>query len=151
MTPAPKLLPRILLIEDSDARIAQFREWLPDSVVLVIAASAGRAIGTLQHSAPRDYAGILLDHDLVQQVVSEAELSFSGSDVVNTLTAKISCEVPVLVHSVNPSGASYMYRRLKSSGFDVTLSPMTNLTQERFGVWLKNVLELWEDWMEDNS
>ncbi|MEQ1778970.1 MAG: hypothetical protein ABL863_10560 [Nitrosomonas sp.] len=48
--PLPKLLPRLLLIEDSDARINQFREWLPEGVVLVVAASAGRAIGTLQHS-----------------------------------------------------------------------------------------------------
>jgi len=37
---------RLLLIEDNGARISQFREWLPENVVLVVAASAGRAIGT---------------------------------------------------------------------------------------------------------
>ena len=147
--PSPKLLPRLLLIEDSDARINQFREWLPKGVVLVVAASAGRAIGTLQHSNPYDYAGILLDHDLEQQVVNPAEVYFNGSNVADTLVAKISNEVPVLVHSINPSGAWNMRRKLEGAGFEVTISPMTNLTYERFNTWLLNALELWKFMQED--
>jgi CheY-like chemotaxis protein len=108
----PKLLPRLLLIEDSDDRIDRFCKWLPEGVVLVVAVSAGRAIGTLQHSRPDDYAGILLDHDLHQQVMHEVEALFSGSNVVDRLIAKISSDVPVLVHSINPGGASNMRRKL---------------------------------------
>lgn len=140
----PKQIPRLLLIEDNDARINQFREWLPENMVLVVAASAGRAIGTLQHSDPYDYAGILLDHDLDQQVVNADELLFTGSNVVGTLIAKISNEIPVLVHSINFNGASNMRRKLEKSGFEVTTCPMTRLTREQFSVWLKDVLELWE-------
>ncbi|WP_292977744.1 hypothetical protein, partial [Nitrosomonas sp.] len=55
--------PRLLLIEDSPARIEQFRQWVPESMVLVTVTSAGRAIGILQRSDPFDYAGIMLDHD----------------------------------------------------------------------------------------
>lgn len=145
----PKLLPRLLLIEDSDARIDRFRGWLPEGVVLVVAASAGRAIGTLQHSNPYDYAGILLDYDLHQQVVSPSEMLFSGSNVVDTLISKISNEVPVLVHSVNPTGAYNMRRKLKGAGFDVTAAPMTNMTYERFHTWLLDALELWKLMQED--
>ena len=144
-----KPVPRLLLIEDSNARINQFREWLPEGVVLVVAASAGRAIGTLQHSNPYDYAGILLDHDLEQQVVNPDEVFFNGSNVVNTLVAKISNEVPVLVHSINPMGALNMRRKLEDAGFDVTISPMTNLTYERFNTWLLNALEFWKFMQED--
>lgn len=145
-----KPVPRLLLIEDSNARINQFREWLPEGVVLVVAASAGRAIGTLQHSNPYDYAGILLDHDLEQQVVNPAEVYFNGSNVTDTLVAKINSEVPVLVHSINPMGARNMRRKLEGAGFDVTISPMINLTYARFNTWLLNALELWEIMQEDS-
>jgi len=141
---SPKLMPRLLLIEDNDARINQFREWLPENVVLVVAASAGRAIGTLQHSDPYDYASILLDHDLDQQVVNVDELLFTGSNIVSTLIAKISSEIPVFVHSINFNGASNMRRKLEKAGFEVTTCPMTRLTREQFSVWLQDVLELWE-------
>jgi len=140
----PERIPRLLLIEDSNARINQFREWLPESVVLVVTASAGRAIGTLQHSSPYDYAGILLDHDLDLQVVNADEVLFSGSNVVDTLIAKISNEIPVLVHSINFNGASNMRRKLEGAGFEVTVCPMSRLTREQFTAWLQEVLELWE-------
>ncbi len=139
-----KPIPRLLLIEDSDARINQFRAWLPEGVALIVAASAGRAIGTLQHSLPFDFAGIMLDHDLDQQVVNETEKLFSGSNVVDSLIKKINREVPVLIHSINALGAARMQRKLNGAGFDVTIAPMTIMTQPLFESWLQNVLELWE-------
>ncbi|MGZ0020553.1 cyclic-phosphate processing receiver domain-containing protein [Nitrosomonas sp. wSCUT-2] len=145
-----KPIPRLLLIEDSNARIQQFRDWLPEGVVLIVTASAGRAIGTLQHSLPYDFAGIMLDHDLDQQVINETEKLFSGTNVVDSLIKKIDKEIPVLIHSINAVGAARMQRKLCGAGFDVTINPMTNLTNERFEAWLDNVLELWEYRQEDD-
>ena len=115
-------IPHLLLIEDSHARIEQFRQWVPENMVLVTAASAGRAIGILQRSDPFDYAGIMLDHDLQQQVVNPGELSLSGTDVVNTFVTRISYEIPVLLHSISPVGVASMCRKLEAASFDVTVS-----------------------------
>ena len=70
-------------------------------------------------------------------------------DYAHRIVAKISNEVPVLVHSINPMGARNMRRKLEGAGFDVTISPMTNLTYERFNTWLLNALELWKFMQED--
>lgn len=96
--------------------------------MLVASASAGRAIGILERSEPDDFAGILLDHDLHQQTVNPSEALFTGSDVANVLARKISNEIPMLVHSINPAGAWDMQRKPGSAGFDVSLYPMPMLT-----------------------
>lgn len=55
---------RILIVEDDDERVAKFRSWLPETMRIVHARSAGSAIGILQRDKGRVYAGIMLDHDL---------------------------------------------------------------------------------------
>ena len=135
--------PRLLLIEDSPARIEQFRQWVPESMVLVTVTSAGRAIGILLRRDPFDYAGIMLDHDLQQQIANPGELALSGTDVVNTLVTRISYEIPVLLHSISPAGVASMHRKLEAASFDVTAIPMTQLVHAQFKLWLSDVLELW--------
>lgn len=44
-----------------------------------------------------------------------------------------------------------MRRKLEGARFDVTVCPMTNLTQEQFRIWLNIALELWEDRWEDGD
>ena len=64
---------RLLLIEDDSERIEQFRAWLPEDARLVVAMSAGRAIGTLQRDGRGVYAGVMLDHDLQQHAATDAD------------------------------------------------------------------------------
>ncbi len=38
-----------------------------------------------------------------------------------------------------------MHDRLHNAGFQVTMVPMANLTQDRFSEWLQEVYDVWED------
>jgi CheY-like chemotaxis protein len=145
---------RILLIEDNAERIGCFREWLPEDAHLVVAAGAGRALGILHRCRPDfrdrrrrslDYAGILLDHDLVERVVAAGEEEFSGTHVAGAIIERISVEVPILIHSMNFGRATAMQPRLERAGFWTTRIPMSLLTRDRFLGWLDQVRENWVD------
>lgn len=149
-TPLPP--PRILLIEDNAERIGLFRAWLPEDAPLVAVGGAGRALGLLRRCRPdrRDrrrgsleYAGILLDHDLGERVAAEGEEHCSGTQVAAAIVERISVEVPVLIHSMNPRGARAMQERLDRAGFWTTRIPMSALDRERFLAWFGEVRENW--------
>ena len=136
---------RILMIEDDEVRIQRVTDWLPTDLRLVVARSAGRAIATLRLDGPQTYAGIMLDHDLQQQIAAAAEAVLSGSDVVRVLIERIDHDVPVLVHSMNASRASSMVSRLKAVGFDVSCVPFESLAQAHFLAWIEHVRDLWDE------
>lgn len=141
---------RILVVEDDDGRVAWLRERLPEDVHLVVASSAGRAIGLLRLDRGHVYAGVMLDHDLQGHVATEADKQLSGTEVLNTLMQTVSLDVPVLVHSMNPVDAPRMAKRLEQAGFYVERIPFAVLTPERFAAWLTSVREIWEMLGEEN-
>jgi CheY-like chemotaxis protein len=134
---------RILIIEDDNERVKIFRSWLPEDIRLVHAGSAGRALGILERDR-NAYAGIMLDHDLRDQIVTREDFLLSGSDVVSKIVAWVR-PVPVLVHSMNPADAPQMVKRLEKARFSVTRIPMAELTEEQFAVWIEEVRDGWAD------
>ena len=139
----PKL--RLLLVEDSAIREERIRQWLPPGVHMVWARSAGVALGVLARDRGRTYAGLLLDHDLQQQVRGGADGELTGQDVVLKVIDVIDKDVPILVHSMNDGGGSAMARRLEEAGFEVTRTPWADLNKGLFERWLAEVCE----WMEE--
>ena len=101
-------------------------------------------MGILQRDRGRVYAGILLDHDLQEQTITQTDRLISGSDIVKVIFRNISKDVPILVHSMNISRAPIMAERLESAGFNVTRIPMEMLTERDFLEWLEEVRDLWE-------
>jgi hypothetical protein len=134
---------RLLLIEDDAERTEQFRAWLPEDVRLVVAASTGRAMGTLQRDGRGVYGGIMLDHDLGQQPATEADTVLSGSHLVEVIIRSVEHEVPVLIHSRNRRYAPAMAARLDHAGFSVTQKPMDMMTKEFFLEWVEDARFLW--------
>lgn len=130
---------RLLIVEDNEERLECFRSWLPEDVRPVVATSAGRAIGIVQRDRGTVYAGILLDHDLVEQIVADGEQRFSGTHVTDAIITHVSVDVPILVHSMNFGRATAMVSKLEHAGFWVTRAPMSSLTQEKLGAWLEDV------------
>lgn len=141
--PQPKF--RLLMVEDSQHRIEKIRNWLPVDHMLVTATSAGKAIGILQRDRGYIYGAIMLDHDLHEQAVTEADLSLSGSDLVELIATHVSRDVPILVHSMNPTRAPFVVLRLTRAGFDVTRIPYTELLRENFLSWLADAKFNWDD------
>ena len=135
---------RLLIIDDSNERIATLRSWLPDDVHPVVATSPGRALKVLDLDPGTVYAGILLDHDLGQQVVSDAEHGLTGLDVARRIALRISPDVPILVHSMSHQGASAMQQLLESAGFSATCIRFAELTRERLLDWLEDVRAEWQ-------
>ena len=80
---------KILIIEDDSKRIRQLEEWLPTDFQGVFVKSVGKAIGLLERDNYRDnshvYAGIMLGHDLQQQVSTGADQDLSGSTVIKSI------------------------------------------------------------------
>lgn len=110
----------------------------------VVAASAGRAIGILQRDRGSVYAGIMLDHDLQENVVTCDEMDLSGKNVVDVIIKNISKDVPIFVHSMNINQAPAMVERLEKAGFEVTRIPFAHLTQAKLNNWIEEVREIWD-------
>ena len=143
---APRLKPRILLIEDDPHRIAHFRKWLTEPFVLIEATTGGQAMGVLQFGA-EGIAGICLDHDLNTNAKTASDQWTSGSDVVTVICNKVPRTIPILVHSMNAVKGHEMARRLNGAGFSVTRIRWVALTSENFGQWLSDVRDdLDADW-----
>lgn len=134
-----------MLIEDSQHRIDRIRSWLPGGCLLVVAASAGKAIGILQRDRGYVYGAVMLDHDLHEQPATEDDLSLSGSDLVETLITHLSRDVPILIHSMNPTRAPSLVHRLNRAGFDVTRIPFEELDKATFLSWLEDARYNWAD------
>jgi len=135
---------RLLVVEDSEARMKRFREWIPEGFRATFVKSAGRAMKVLELDAGRVYAGILLDHDLDQAVADESELVLTGRQVVDRLVRVVDRNVPVMIHSVNLLGARMMEQTLVAHGFDVTRVSFFQLDENRLVRWLEGVREEWE-------
>ncbi len=132
---------RILIIEDDPDREAKLCSWLPVDIKAVIARSAGTAIGILKRDKGKVYAGIMLDHDLEKRPICETDLRLCGQDVVHLIIGSISRQVPILIHSCNPSEAPVMHKMLEKAGFAVERISMNDLTEESFIEWLDYVRE----------
>jgi CheY-like chemotaxis protein len=135
---------RILIVEDNVGRIEQFRAWLPTDCIVVFASSAGRAIGVLQRDAAV-ISGIMLDHDLNEQAVTDRDRYLSGTNVTELIVRVVPRHVPILVHSMNETQGGRIARRLNAAGFSVTRARMADLTRERFDEWLQEVRDCTED------
>lgn len=132
--------PRLLLIEDDEGRVETLRGWLPAGVQLVVARSAGAAVGVVRRDAGDVYWAIMLDHDLDRHPASDSDRLLSGQDVVDALILHVSRAVPVLVHSMNATQAPVLVARLLQAGFEVTRIPYSDLNAQGLGEWLKPVL-----------
>jgi CheY-like chemotaxis protein len=144
--PVPSL--RLLLIEDNHERIRLIESWLPSDVRLVVASSAGRAIGLLKTIKRNDgspYAGLLLDHDLQDQIVTEVDRFLSGTNVLQFIIRHMPPDVPILVHSMNYRRAIDLVQKLRGAKFDVTRIPFAVLHQVNLTEWLNDVRDIWED------
>ncbi len=129
---------RLLLVEDDLGRVADFKKWLPRYVRLVIAASAGQAMGILERDHGSVYAGVLLDYDLYLQALTEVDRHFNGGHVVEAMIEHMKpCDV--LIHSMNATGGGLMETRLSGGGFPVRRVPFADLNEEKFLAWLAEV------------
>ena len=135
---------RLLIIDDSNERITTLHQWLPGDVRAVSTTSAGRALKILDLDPGTVYAGILLDHDLGQQVVAEAEHGLTGLHVARRIVQRVARDAPVLVHSMSWQGGSAMQQLLEAAGFAVTRIRFEELTRERLLHWLEDVRAEWQ-------
>lgn len=138
--------PRLLLVEDSEARVAWFQTHLHPAFQLLWTPDAGRAIGTIRRDRGQGWAGLLLDHDLTERC--SVASGRSGTDVVTAVVRYVPTHLPVLVHSSNVTKGPEMAQRLAASGFDVTRCTFPNLTAAAFRAWQDEALEIWEAYAE---
>ena len=84
---------RILLIEDNIDRVNIFKQWLCDDGLLTVASSAGKAMGILPRDNNREhgrvYSGILLDHDLQEQVITDSDRYLSSTNLIDLIIENI--------------------------------------------------------------
>ena len=133
---------RILLVEDDIRRFEKLNSWLPDGVKLVWAKDAGVAIGILERLKPGEFSGLMLDCDLDKSLRSSDSRFLCGRDVVDALvTSRDARDIPVLVHSMNPSGGVDMAQRLAGAGFEVTRIRFVDLDAGRFRGWVAEIGE----------
>ncbi len=144
----PKLKPRIWLIEDNPVRIEMFRQWLLDTPFqLVSASSGGQALGLVRFGAA-GLAAICLDFDLNTNTHAQGEEHVNGAAIANAIVQKIPKHIPILIHSMSPTGAPRMHHRLMNEGFSATRITFENLNKNKFLSWLEEVKDNW-DWEEE--
>jgi CheY-like chemotaxis protein len=136
--PVPVDRVRLLVVEDNEKRVRIIREWLTGyDVEVVWAKSAGSAIGLLLRDGARTYAGIMLDHDLTGQNMTERDEHYNGKDVVQVIIDRVDRSVPVFVHSSNITEAPRMHDRIKSAGFPVEKMRFSELDEGTFARWIR--------------
>jgi len=97
-------------------------------------------MGVLARLESDDYAGIMLDHDLDKKLRSAESRHLCGADVVTALIRNPKAkDIPILVHSMNPSGSASMDERLTKAGFAVTKVRFSDLSQEQFLEWVGDI------------
>jgi len=139
------LKPRLLLIEDDSHRIETFTGWLEGSeFVLSVCRSGGQAKGMLSRDGTRAIAGVLLDHDLTDSTITEADRGLSSTDLLPLLATRLRRWTPVLIHSHNPGKAPRMHRFLEAAGMEVTVNRFASLTKAIFEDWLLDVRASWD-------
>ena len=142
---------RILIIEDNEAIIDLFKQWMPADVQAIFVKGAGRAVRVIELDKGSVYAGICLDHDLNEQVVAEGEHGVNGVEVVRRIVRNISTDVPILVHSMNFGGGTSMVRMLQAQGFSVTRVPFKHMDEVVFLEWIDSVRAEWEFYRTSGS
>lgn len=134
---------RLLVVEDNVERLALFERWMPADVRVTWARSAGRAMRIIELDPGRVYAGMLLDHDLVDQNASPAELGLTGRHVVDRIIRHVDPDAAMLVHSINPAGARLMVQRLEAAGFWTTRTPFPTLSKAKLHAWIDEIRNYW--------
>jgi len=145
----PEQIFRVLIIEDDQERARRLTGWLPDYARAVVARSAGQALGILSRDGRRTYGAILLDHDLQGATITEKDRGLDGKDVMDAILKHVSKDVPILIHSMNPTQGRIMANVLDSAGFDVEKIPMESLSGPKFRQWIESAKEIREDAVED--
>lgn len=131
----------ILLVEDDPVREGRLLSMLPADVKTVVARSAGAAIGVLVRDPGRVYAGVILDHDLQQCAMTDADRRLSGQNVVSAIVQHVDRAVPVLIHSMNTTQRGVMAGILERAGYEVTTIPVSVLDSRALSEWLNRVRE----------
>ena len=112
----------ILLVEDDDGRVGDFRRWLGAPDVRLLWVRTGDA--ALRCVETDCYDLILLDHDLDLHHPVGRLGRVSGTNVVDRLIASsVKRRMPIIIHSMNPGARNNMYLRLRANKFDVELQP----------------------------
>jgi len=142
MPKRPFQLPRILLVEDSDDRSRTLQSWIPANIRVVWAKSGGDAVGILTRDGAAVYAGIMLDHDLHQQLRDPGARQLNGADVARKIVECVELDTPIFIHSMNPQRRGDILATLEDAGFDVTQIPMSELDGRKLQVWLDSVMRV---------
>lgn len=132
---------RILLVEDDGDREAALRSWVPADVRVVVARSAGLAIGVLKRDQGDVYAGIILDFNLDGRRITESDGRLTGNDLVGVISECCSRSTQILVHSNSQVYSPRLVRALEIAGFDVTRIPMSQLTAEDVRAWVTSIVD----------
>ena len=123
-------LRRVLLVEDDETRCAWFRRKFAPHV-LDVTCDAGQAVHWLKE---REYATILLDHDLLEEhyFSDEPDDERTGYAVAAWLAAHPDRQrdATIVIHSLNYYGAQRMLDALTDAGRDVEHIPFHYLELE---------------------
>jgi CheY-like chemotaxis protein len=126
-------LRRVLLVEDDEVRCAWFRRKFAPHV-LDVTCDAGQAVRWLTE---REYATILLDHDLLEEhyFSDEPDDERTGYAVAAWLAAHPDRQrhATIVIHSLNYAGAQRMLDALTDAGRDVEHIPFHYLQTELRG------------------
>ena len=66
----------------------------------------------------------------------------TGTEVARGIARFVDPEIPILIHSLNAAGSRRMATTLSAAGFEVTLVPMAELTQDRLLARLETVRDV---------
>ncbi len=121
---------RVLLVEDDEIRCAWFRRKFAPHV-LDVTCDVGQAVRWLSE---REYATILLDHDLLDEhyFSDETDDERTGYAVAAWLAAHPDRQrdATIVIHSLNYAGAGRMLDALTDAGRDAEHIPFFDLERE---------------------
>ena len=139
-------LPRILFVENDPMRESRVNKWLDEiPYIRLVPVSVGNiAITVIEKDLPRDWDGIMLDHDLNE--MNRGIPYKSGLDVAKAVARRTHKDTPIIIHSMNPEGSARIKALLDEEGFSsVTKIPFSDMKKADLFEWLEEVEEFYDE------
>lgn len=120
----------ILFLDDDPNRISAFKSNVPSAFVTT---TAEDMIELLQKHKDERIDYVFLDHDLGGEVYVDSEREDTGMEVVRHMVNDHTYDVnTVVVHTMNPAGATNMISALKSKDYHVFQLPFGTMAFKNF-------------------
>ncbi len=132
---------RIFCIESDQTRVERFRAWAGFHTKIFQVRTGGEAATIFNMDEPGTWHGVMFEYDLERDPLAG---HVDGLETAKKMLPHLDREVPIYIHSANPTGAVKLEKLFHAAKFaDVTRQVHSEMTSKDFAQFEERCLEYW--------